>query len=84
MTPTQVHTGEDDHEMAFKFYIGQRLSYDSVPCTVRYIGPVAGTKNDWLGIEWDYPSRGKHDGEHKGVKYFDSETSYTNLYSMAY
>lgn len=59
--------------MTSNFYIGQRLSYDSVPCTVRYIGPVAGTKNDWLGVEWDYPSRGKHDGEHKGVKYFDSK-----------
>ena len=33
--------------------------------TVRYIGPVAAAKNqeeDWLGIEWDVQSRGKHDG----------------------
>lgn len=24
----------------------------------------------WLGIEWDQPSRGKHDGSHDGVQYF--------------
>lgn len=63
----------EQNTMASKFYIGQRLSYDSAPCTVRYIGPVAGTQNDWLGVEWDYPSRGKHDGAHKGVRYFTSE-----------
>ena len=51
-------------------FIGQRLSYDGIPCTVRYIGPVEGTKGDWLGVEWDYEDRGKHDGEHKGVRYF--------------
>ncbi|OBT83425.1 hypothetical protein VE02_07702 [Pseudogymnoascus sp. 03VT05] len=68
--------------MASNFYIGQRLSYDSVPCTVRYIGPVAGTKNVWLGVEWDYPSRGKHDGEHKGVKYFDTRRGSTNAGSF--
>ncbi|KFY21713.1 hypothetical protein V493_07180 [Pseudogymnoascus sp. VKM F-4281 (FW-2241)] len=68
--------------MTSNFYIGQRLSYYSVPCTVRYIGPVAGTKDDWLGVEWDYPSRGKHDGEHKGVKYFDTRRGSTNAGSF--
>ena len=24
----------------------------------------------WLGVEWDMPSRGKHNGTHDGVKYF--------------
>ncbi|XP_047433504.1 tubulin-specific chaperone E isoform X2 [Mugil cephalus] len=24
----------------------------------------------WLGVEWDDPERGKHDGSHEGVKYF--------------
>lgn len=24
----------------------------------------------WLGVEWDHPSRGKHDGSHDGVQYF--------------
>jgi tubulin-specific chaperone E len=50
--------------------IGQRRSYDGALCTVRYSGEVAGTTGFWLGVEWDDPSRGKHDGQHKGVRYF--------------
>ncbi|KAK4463126.1 hypothetical protein QBC42DRAFT_199720 [Cladorrhinum samala] len=50
--------------------VGQRRSYDGALCTVRYIGEVAGTTGSWLGVEWDDPSRGKHDGQHKGVRYF--------------
>ncbi|CAM1507021.1 Fc.00g066620.m01.CDS01 [Cosmosporella sp. VM-42] len=50
--------------------IGQRVSYDGALCTVRYIGEVAGTNGSWLGVEWDDPARGKHDGCHKEVRYF--------------
>ncbi|KAL2270951.1 hypothetical protein VTJ83DRAFT_322 [Remersonia thermophila] len=50
--------------------IGERRSYDGALCTVRYVGEVAGTSGSWLGVEWDDPSRGKHDGQHKGVRYF--------------
>ena len=52
-------------------HIGKRLSYDGNLCTVRYIGSVKGTTGIWLGVEWDDPTRGKHPGEHKGVKYFE-------------
>ncbi|KAJ9134037.1 Tubulin-specific chaperone [Pleurostoma richardsiae] len=52
------------------FQVGQRLSYDGALCTVRYVGEVAGTSGTWLGVEWDDPSRGKHDGSHKSVRYF--------------
>ena len=24
----------------------------------------------WLGVEWDEPERGKHNGEHEGKQYF--------------
>ncbi|PHH85337.1 hypothetical protein CDD83_575 [Cordyceps sp. RAO-2017] len=51
-------------------YVGQRISYGGAVCTVRYVGPVAGTTGSWLGIEWDDATRGKHDGSHKGVRYF--------------
>jgi tubulin-specific chaperone E len=56
--------------MSTNHRLGQRLSYNGVLCTVRYIGNVAGTKGTWLGVEWDNPSRGKHNGSYQGVKYF--------------
>lgn len=60
--------------------VGQRLSYDGARCTVRYVGPVKGTKGQWLGVEWDQPERGKHSGEHDGVRYFECE--YTSIYEL--
>ncbi|KAH9888249.1 Thioesterase/thiol ester dehydrase-isomerase [Xylariomycetidae sp. FL2044] len=53
---------------------GDRLSYDGVVCTVRYVGEVKGTSGSWLGVEWDDPARGKHDGSHKGVRYFTCQS----------
>ncbi|RAL12452.1 putative tubulin-specific chaperone [Aspergillus homomorphus CBS 101889] len=50
--------------------VGQRRSYAGDLCTVRYVGAVEGTTGEWLGVEWDDPTRGKHSGEHKGVRYF--------------
>jgi dynactin complex subunit len=57
--------------MTDMLYVGRRLSYAGARCTVRYIGQVQGTNGDWLGVEWDDPTKGKHDGSHNGVKYFD-------------
>lgn len=51
-------------------YVGRRLSYDGHLCTVRYIGPLTDTKGDWLGVEWDEVTRGKHNGQHKGRQIF--------------
>lgn len=65
-----------DADMSQNFYEGQRLSFEGALCTVRYIGEVEGTKGDWLGVEWDDPTRGKHSGEHKGVKYFTCNNPY--------
>ncbi|TFB05699.1 Tubulin-specific chaperone E [Trichoderma ghanense] len=56
--------------MSQTHHIGQRISYDGAACTVRFIGGVAGTTGTWLGVEWDDASRGKHDGSHKGTRYF--------------
>ena len=56
--------------MSTSHRIGQRISYDGALCTVRFIGEVAGTTGTWLGVEWDDSARGKHDGCHKGVRYF--------------
>lgn len=38
--------------------------------TVRYIGEVDGTMGLWLGVEWDQADQGKHDGVHRGRRYF--------------
>ena len=53
-----------------QYHLGQRLSYDGALCTIRYIGPLEGTKAEWLGVEWDVPDRCKHDGRYKGEVVF--------------
>ena len=68
-------TGNIDHESdelsdVLIPYVNQRLSFEHKRCTVRYIGPVSGTSGTWLGVEWDDPIHGKHDGMHSGVRYF--------------
>ncbi|XP_073345711.1 tubulin-specific chaperone E [Pagrus major] len=50
--------------------VGRRVSCDGERATVRYVGPVPPTAGLWLGVEWDHPERGKHDGSHDGVQYF--------------
>ncbi|XP_055078422.1 tubulin-specific chaperone E [Periophthalmus magnuspinnatus] len=50
--------------------VGRRVSCGGDRATVRYVGPVPPTKGVWLGVEWDNPERGKHDGVHEGVQYF--------------
>ncbi|KAH0542747.1 hypothetical protein FGG08_002886 [Glutinoglossum americanum] len=59
------------------FHIGQRVSFKDTNqlCTIHYIGSVEGTKGDWLGVEWDDPSRGKHDGTHGGKRYFQCKSN---------
>lgn len=56
-------------------YIGQRRSYSGALCTIRYCGPLSGTKGEWLGVEWDEPTRGKHDGKHDGQQIFQCLSS---------
>ncbi|PFH59252.1 hypothetical protein XA68_12623 [Ophiocordyceps unilateralis] len=63
-------------------YIGQRKSYNGAGCTVRYVGDVVGTTGSWLGIEWDDGTRGKHDGCHRGERYFDCLSSSSNAASF--
>uniref|UniRef100_A0A8C7YWW7 Tubulin-specific chaperone E n=1 Tax=Oryzias sinensis TaxID=183150 RepID=A0A8C7YWW7_9TELE len=48
----------------------RRVSCDGERATLRYVGPVPPTSGLWLGVEWDNPERGKHDGSHNGVQYF--------------
>ncbi|KAM6971979.1 tubulin-specific chaperone E [Aplochiton taeniatus] len=50
--------------------VGKRVSCDGERGTVQYVGSVPPTPGLWLGVEWDNPARGKHDGIHQGVRYF--------------
>ncbi|GKT36819.1 Tubulin-specific chaperone E like protein, partial [Aduncisulcus paluster] len=55
-----------------KFSVGERVSNDKYCGTVRYVGPIAGTKsdNDFIGVEWDNDGAGKYNGTFKGKEYF--------------
>ncbi|NXN12679.1 TBCE protein, partial [Indicator maculatus] len=50
--------------------LGRRLLCGTEYATVRYVGSVPPTSGIWLGVEWDDPQRGKHDGTYEGTQYF--------------
>jgi hypothetical protein len=54
--------------------IGARVLILNQRATVRYLGPVAGQQGDWVGVEYDDPARGKHDGVSGGVRYFSTRS----------
>ncbi|KAJ5597693.1 hypothetical protein N7537_007777 [Penicillium hordei] len=62
--------------------VGQRRSFDGHLSTIRYVGTVQGTTGDWLGVEWDDASRGKHSGEHKGIRYFSCQSKHATAGSF--
>ncbi|KAI6770112.1 hypothetical protein HG530_004741 [Fusarium avenaceum] len=68
--------------MTSTHHVGQRVSYDGALCTVRFVGEVAGTSGTWLGVEWDDSARGKHDGCHKGVRYFTCKSKFPTAASF--
>ena len=39
-------------------------------CTILDLYNCTVLLGEWIGVEWDDQSRGKHDGVHDGVKYF--------------
>ncbi|XP_066906303.1 tubulin-specific chaperone E [Halyomorpha halys] len=57
--------------------VGDRVQVGEDRGTVLYVGPVPPTKGTWLGIDWDDPLRGKHNGVYDGTRYFQAryETS---------
>ncbi|NWS70371.1 TBCE protein, partial [Crotophaga sulcirostris] len=50
--------------------LGRRVLCGTEYGTVRYVGSVPPTAGIWLGVEWDDPQRGKHDGTYEGTQYF--------------
>ncbi|KAJ6525499.1 hypothetical protein DFH09DRAFT_1046450 [Mycena vulgaris] len=49
---------------------GTRLILAGYTGTVKFVGKVNNTSGIWLGVEWDDPKRGKHDGVKDGKRYF--------------
>lgn len=49
---------------------GTRVVCDGEYGTIKYFGEVPLSNGLWYGVEWDVDGRGKHSGEHEGVKYF--------------
>ncbi|XP_067130971.1 tubulin-specific chaperone E [Centruroides vittatus] len=54
--------------------LGSRIFCDGEYGTVLYVGKVGSFHGIWLGIEWDNPERGKHDGSYNGVNYFKTRS----------
>ncbi|XP_063469514.1 tubulin-specific chaperone E isoform X3 [Symphalangus syndactylus] len=50
--------------------IGRRVEVNGEHATVHFAGVVPPVAGPWLGVEWDNPERGKHDGSHEGTVYF--------------
>jgi dynactin complex subunit len=44
-------------------FLGTRINFNKFRGTVKYVGPVDNSSGIWLGVEWDDPERGKHDGK---------------------
>ena len=53
-----------------KIEIGCRVDVSWHKGVIKYIGQVDGYKGEWLGIDWDDTTRGKHDGTVNGIQYF--------------
>merc|ERR1739838_168595 len=53
-----------------KLCIGDRISVDNEIATIKFVGSVPPTKGEWLGVEWDNPERGRHNGSKDGIQYF--------------
>ncbi|XP_012522074.1 tubulin-specific chaperone E isoform X2 [Monomorium pharaonis] len=58
-----------------KYEILSRIECDGYRGTLKYVGPVGNTKGEWLGIDWDDSTRGKHNGTYEGVEYFQARHS---------
>ncbi|CAL1685652.1 unnamed protein product [Lasius platythorax] len=58
-----------------KYEISSRIECDGYRGTLKYVGPVGNTKGEWLGIDWDDSTRGKHNGTYEGIEYFQARHS---------
>lgn len=50
--------------------VGKRVSIAGKRATVCYVGQIDDQEGLWVGLDWDDRSRGKHDGNYGGKRYF--------------
>jgi dynactin complex subunit len=63
---------EGDVKGGPEFQVGDRIKCEKHSGVVGYVGEVSPHPGLWLGVEWDEPRRGKHNGSVEGVQYFQS------------
>ncbi|KAK3925390.1 Tubulin-specific chaperone E [Frankliniella fusca] len=64
----------------FEIKTGQRVEYQGYYGTVRFVGELAQLSGTWVGVEWDDPTRGKHDGSHNGISYFKTQHPFSGSF----
>uniref|UniRef100_A0A7E4VFG3 Tubulin-specific chaperone E n=1 Tax=Panagrellus redivivus TaxID=6233 RepID=A0A7E4VFG3_PANRE len=52
--------------------LNQTVFVDIERGNVKYVGSIDGFGDGWVGIDWEDPNRGKHDGCLKGKRYFQA------------
>ncbi|VDP88378.1 unnamed protein product [Echinostoma caproni] len=57
-----------------KTLVGCRVVHEDHFGTICYAGDLPKSKGPWLGIDWDNPARGRHNGVYSGVRYFETKT----------
>ncbi|KAG5673552.1 hypothetical protein PVAND_003592 [Polypedilum vanderplanki] len=57
----------DQNRLGARVRVGQDVG------TIKYIGIVEGHEGTWIGVEWDDPSRGRHNGTVNGHYYFETK-----------
>lgn len=53
-----------------KGLVGRRVIVGEDIATIKWHGVLQEGLGEWFGVEWDDPSRGRHDGSFKGRRYF--------------
>ncbi|KAL9320647.1 hypothetical protein ACSQ67_012486 [Phaseolus vulgaris] len=77
---------QDSLEPRHEFWVGQRVHVLGDPRrigTVKYVGPVEGYSDTWVGVDWDN-GEGKHDGSVNGVRYFHAKSERSGSFVRAH
>jgi tubulin-specific chaperone E len=73
--PKKLLKFEEDKHHHHEF-LNRRIEVSDHIGTVKYVGKLKHTNKDdefWVGVEWDDPSRGKHNGTVEGCQYFSCQ-----------